>query len=266
MTRRPSPFRRRRSKAQAQPPEASFEVPFEPIGSASPTPAPLLSEDLQPTAVFGAAGVASSAPGNEQPDLPSNPGFRDRGLYRRRLRYLRRVRELGFRDLGGLVFDQYRFSRAGEQLVRGKLVALDAVDRELRALERAVDDRRTYFDLREPGIAACPRCAGLHGSDARFCPSCGMRLSGPLAVNEVGDAPPSPSIITAASPAPGEVPVQQPVSAVETGSTPTSSEPSTPVETPEPAASEPTEAAPAAEQPTTVMDAAPAPDPGLGER
>ena len=36
----------------------------------------------------------------------------------------------------------------------------------------------TITELREPGITACPRCGTLHGSDARFCPSCGLALSG----------------------------------------------------------------------------------------
>jgi hypothetical protein len=249
MIRRLSPFRRRRDQGQAY-------MPPPPVAPSSTTPPPALPEELQTTAVFGAAGVASTAP-EATPDLPANPGFRDRGRYRRRLRYLRRVRELGFRDLGGLVFDQYRFSRAGEQLVRGKLVALDAVDRELRALERAVDDRRTYFDLREPGIAACPRCAGLHGSDARFCPSCGMRLSGPIAVSEIGDAPPSPSIITPASPTPQAAETAaaaQSVSATQTGSSPVATE--------QPATDVPE--VPPSEQPTTVAPPVPAPDPGFG--
>ena len=51
---------------------------------------------------------------------------------RRRLRYLREVRELGFRDLGGLVFDQHRFQRPNEALVQGKVAAIDAIDRESR--------------------------------------------------------------------------------------------------------------------------------------
>ncbi len=106
------------------------------------------------------------------------PSFRTRGRLRRRLRYLRRVRELAFRDLGGLTFDLHRFGRDGRSLVAGKLEALAAVDTELRALERAMDDRRDHVELREPGIAACPRCAALHGSDARFCPSCGLHLAG----------------------------------------------------------------------------------------
>jgi ribosomal protein L40E len=73
--------------------------------------------------------------------------------------------------------------------VLGKLAALDAVDRELRAIERVLDERRDILELREPGVAACPRCGALHGSDARFCPQCGTQFSGPLAMVEVGDAP-----------------------------------------------------------------------------
>ena len=118
------------------------------------------------------------------------------------MRYLRRVRELGFRDLGGLVFDLHRFARRNDDLVLGKLAALDAVDRELRAIERVLDERRDIIELREPGVAACPRCGALHGSDARFCPQCGTQFSGPLAMGEVGGpaAPPSVSAPVAEAP------------------------------------------------------------------
>lgn len=122
-----------------------------------------------------------------QAAAPAAPSFRDRGRYRRRLRYLRRVRELGFRDLGGLVFDLNRFGKQGDELVRGKVSALLAVDRELRALERVLADRRPITELREPGIASCPRCGALHGSDARYCPSCGVPFRGPRALGEVGE-------------------------------------------------------------------------------
>ena len=52
--------------------------------------------------------------------------------------FLRRVRELGFRDLGGLVFDQHRFGRPEPALVTQKVTALAAVDGELRAIEAAL--------------------------------------------------------------------------------------------------------------------------------
>src|SRR4051812_6441985 len=122
------------------------------------------------------AGPAGAEPAD--PAAPPQPSFRNRGRLRRRLRFLRRVRELGFRDLGGLVFDQHKFNRPNEDLVRGKVAALTAVDSELRAREEALGERRDIPELREPGITACPRCGTLHGSDARFCPSCGLAETG----------------------------------------------------------------------------------------
>src|SRR5512133_622455 len=119
------------------------------------------ASEAQPTEVRPAA-PAGAEPAD--PAAPPEPSFRDRGRLRRRLRYLRRVRELGFRDLGGLVFDQHRFNRPKEELVRAKLAALQAVDVELRALETLLDDPRPIHELHEPGIAACVRCGALHGS------------------------------------------------------------------------------------------------------
>jgi hypothetical protein len=139
--------------------------------------------------------------------VPRRPGFRERGRLRRRLRYLREVRELGFRDLGGLVFDQARFGRPNEQLVAGKVAAIDAVDRELRAIEDALGRRAPYDELFIPGVSACPRCGALHGSDARFCPNCGLAFSGPRAVASVAVEPGAPAApVDAAPPAGGPAP------------------------------------------------------------
>jgi ribosomal protein L40E len=124
---------------------------------------------------------------------PHAPSFRDRGRLRRRLRYLRRVRELAFRDLGGLVYDQHRFEKPNEQLVQGKVEALAAIDRELRALEIALDDRRPLHELREPGISSCPRCGALHGSEANWCPQCGFSLRERHAAEEPS-APAPPAV------------------------------------------------------------------------
>jgi hypothetical protein len=160
-------------------------------------------QDTQPTLPAGVDPQEAAA--------PAAPSFRDRGRLRRRLRYLRRVRELGFRDLGGLVFDLHRFGRPGEQLVQGKLNALAAVDRELRALETALNDRRPITELREPGIASCPRCGALHGSDARFCPACGVPFSGPRPLGEVGEGGVrSVGEIGAVTPAPAPAPAPAP--------------------------------------------------------
>jgi hypothetical protein len=165
--------------------QAATEAPTEAQPAADPgpsTPAPTESQP-PPTADQQTADV----PAGQEP-IPERPSFRQRGRLRRRLRYLRRVRELGFRDLGGLVFDQHKFASINEELVRSKLTALAAVDAELRTLEHALDDRRPLTELREPGISVCPRCGALHGSDARFCPSCGVPVRGPRAIAEVGEA------------------------------------------------------------------------------
>jgi len=105
-------------------------------------------------------------------------GFRERGRLRRRLRYLRRARELGYRDLGGFMFDLHRFGRESDDLVHSKLAALIAIDKELRALETALGERREIAVLREPGIGSCVRCGALHGSADTYCPHCGQRLAG----------------------------------------------------------------------------------------
>jgi hypothetical protein len=187
-----------------------------------PDPSP---QESQPTIVAPPqAPPAAPLPAGLAPEdvAPTRPSFRDRGRLRRRLRYLRRVRELGFRDLGGLAFDLHRFARRNDELVLGKLAALDAVNRELRAIERVLNDRRDIIELREPGVAACPRCGALHGSDARFCPQCGTQFSGPLAMVEVGGQGPAH---------PGNVPATQsvdpaqealPLSVTEQASTPVS--------------------------------------------
>lgn len=145
--------------------------------------------DEQPTHAFEqlTTPLPAGLPDQETAPPPSAPSFRDRGRLRRRLRYLRRARELGFRDLGGLVFDLRRFDRDRPDLVQAKLDALSAVDRELRALEVALDQRRPIHELREPGIASCPRCGALHPTDARFCPACGTALRGSRAEGGEGD-------------------------------------------------------------------------------
>jgi len=121
-------------------------------------------------------------------DPGGTASFRDRGKLRRRLQYLRRARELAFRDVGGLLFDMRRFGRERPDLVEAKLTALGAVDSELRALEHVLDDRRPIHELREPGLSSCPRCGALHASEDHFCPRCGLQIGGPQAMGEVGGA------------------------------------------------------------------------------
>ena len=148
------------------------------------------------------------------PPSPAKASFRDRGRLRRRLRFLRRARELAYRDIGGLIFDMRRFSRSRQDLLDAKLGALSAVDQELRALERALDDRRAIHELREPGISSCARCGALHDSEANFCPHCGLQLGGSRPMGEVGGAiaapPQAPPAAATTTQQPHPAPSQQP--------------------------------------------------------
>src|SRR4051812_39084539 len=202
-------IRRRRAddspQAQLSQDASGAVAPPAPVGGEAPdgdSTAQLAVVAEQPTEV---APATAAVPAGADPDevAASRPGFRERGRMRRRLRYLRRLRELGFRDVGGLVFDLDRFGRDRPDLVRAKLDALRAVDEELRTLETALDDVRPLHELHEPGIAACPRCGALHGSESNFCPSCGLHLRGPRAIGDVaGPALPAPD---AAEPRAAEV-------------------------------------------------------------
>jgi hypothetical protein len=138
----------------------------------------------QQPAVLTGAGAATT----KVVETTGTASFRDRSRLRRRLRFLRRARELAFRDVGGLIFDMRRFGRERPDLVETKLGALTAVDAELRALERVLDDRRPIHELREPGLSSCPRCGALHASEDNFCPRCGLQFGGAQAMGEVGGA------------------------------------------------------------------------------
>lgn len=174
----------------------------------------------QPVLPAGGDGAAVT----EVVETAGDASFRERGRMRRRLRFLRRARELAFRDVGGLIFDLRRFGRERPDLVEAKLTALVAVDRELRALERVLDDKRPMHELREPGLSSCQRCGALHASEDNFCPNCGLQFGGPQAMGEVGGAiaappqappapveqPTSPTLISPATPAPAPAPSTRP--------------------------------------------------------
>lgn len=113
-----------------------------------------------------------------EPDAAEIPSYRNRSQLRRRLRFLRRRRELELRDLGGLVFDLHRFGSQRPDLVQAKVATLATTDGERRALEQALEDERPLRELREAGIGGvCPACGTLYASDARFCSACGTPLA-----------------------------------------------------------------------------------------
>lgn len=161
-----------------------------------------------PAEEAGAPGTAESqtvaaAPADEGPAAP----WLQRGRLRRRLRFVRRARELALRDLGGLVFDLHRFGRDRPDLVGAKLEALGALDRERRSLERALGEEREFEILREPGLASCPRCGVLHPTEARFCSHCGLPLgSGAALPPDHPDMPAAEAAPPADAAAPEPVP------------------------------------------------------------
>jgi len=152
----------------------------------------------------------SSAPAAPAPE---SPGFRSRGRARRRARFLRKARELAYRDLGGLVFNLHRFGQRNDELVLAKLTTVARIDGELRTIEAALSERRPITVLREAGITACARCAAIHSSEDKFCPNCGLPVSrhvdlpiatapAPAAPTPVVNSTPSASIAPAATATP----------------------------------------------------------------
>jgi hypothetical protein len=158
------------------------------------------AEDATPAAPDAAAEPSSST--------VEEPGFAARGRMRRRLRFLRKARELAYRDLGGLVFNLHRFGQRNDALVIAKLNTIGDIDSQLRALEAELKARQPVTVLREAGITACVRCAAIHASEDRFCPNCGLALGRhadlPIAVAApLASAPAPPS---SAQPAPSSQP------------------------------------------------------------
>jgi hypothetical protein len=96
---------------------------------------------------------------------------------RRRARYLRQLRELQLRDIGGFMVELHRFGRQQPELVNDKVTAAAHTHQELRTLEGALEEGGGVGEVRQAGIGgACPECGTVHGSVDRFCSWCGHRL------------------------------------------------------------------------------------------
>ncbi len=171
----------------------------------------------------------------------------------------------------------HRFGQRNDQLVLAKLATLGQIDKELRELEEVLRDRRPVTVLREVGIAACPRCAAIHGSDDRFCPGCGLAFDA-HADRPISTAPvspqaqppaPTPTASSQASPSPAPAPATAPAPtaarpAPATTPAPTAVRPPAPAATPAPTSARPpapaaTPAPTSARPPATEPGAAPAP-------
>lgn len=159
--------------------------PVEAPAPAAPKPA----EPAKPAEPEPEAAATGPVPGR---DLPAgvDPGeLREapdpsarRGRLRRRVRYLRAVRELLLRDLGGFTYELHRSASGSpreshRRLADGKAGRIAALDAELRELESRLSLPRAETVLREPGVGgSCPECGELHASDARYCARCGTPL------------------------------------------------------------------------------------------
>lgn len=219
------------------------------------------------------AGTDIAAAGADPPAEPATPGFGERGRMRRRLRFLRKARELAYRDLGGLVFEMQRLGERRDELVAAKLATLAAIDAEVRALEQALGDSRAVTVLREAGIAACPRCAAIHGSEDHFCPSCGLAMGRhadrPIAVAPAAAMPPSvampPAQSPAAKPHAAEAPQTEPPTATPSATQPPAAQPTTTTPAP-PAPLPPTRPAPRVPTPYTTPPRSPTPQRASDDR
>lgn len=195
------PFARlRRGGSSELTPDPPTET-LEPVTADAPAADPAVPVEAAPAEAAPAeATVVAGEPTAPADTVPGEetPGFIERGKLRRRLRFVRRARELALRDLGGLVFDLHRFGRERNDLVEQKLAALGTLDSEMRALETLLDDHPQVTVLYEPGVASCPRCGALHASDAAYCSACGLPVgrgadlpSGPALA---GPVPPTPAV------------------------------------------------------------------------
>ncbi len=222
-------------------PTAAAEAPApaaEPAATGSlfaPTPnapAQLPTREALPGADSAVAAPAAEVPANEAPAerpqpagvapdelVGERPDTRRRSRLRRRLRHLRRVRELMLRDLGGLVYEVHRThvtddaSREHQAtLIQGKVERLAALDAERHELETVLGDRRTEVVLREPGVGGtCASCGDYLPSDAKFCARCGTPAEavpvpaqeGPAPAAEEAPAPAEPEAIEPAATADG---------------------------------------------------------------
>jgi len=144
------------------------------------------------------AAAGSAQPAGQDPPAPGirePTSARERGVMRRRIRRLRRVREALLMELGAVVFESERRGRPGESLARRKLDQLRVIENEVGALGVALGEGRPLVEVVNAGIAgACPTCGALYSLDAHFCANCGtgLALRGTGGSGAAAAGPPTP--------------------------------------------------------------------------
>ena len=206
----------------SEPAVAPAETPAEP-GGGQPVPEeqatqvlPAAAETPQPeaTAPEPAAPVRDLPAGIDPNELATAPAASaSRGKLRRRLRYLRAVRELLLRDLGGFMYEIHRsaddtMQETVRKLADSKARRIDSLNAEVRGLEAQLAEPHSGAVLREPGVGGlCPECGELHASDAQYCSRCGAPLTGKARAKR--DA----AVAAAAQPTTGAQPTVEPAPA-----------------------------------------------------
>src|SRR5437899_12362967 len=125
---------------------AAVDQPSATTPATAPEPAPAQPEGSTGTSEPGVASTGAAA----------SVGFLARGRVRRRARFLRKARELAYRDLGGLVFNLHRFGKRNDVLVLAKLSTIARIDGELRGLASALCESSRVALLRETDVPTDP--------------------------------------------------------------------------------------------------------------
>lgn len=157
-------------------------------------------------ATVNRAAAGSEVPAGQDPSALSATTARERGVMRRRVRRLRRVRELLLHELGALVFEMERRGVRREALLRRKVDQLRVIEDEAAALAAALGDQRSLSEIVSAGIVgACHNCGTLVSTDARFCSNCATSVTTQAQTSAPAVAgPPGPDApATTTAPAPG---------------------------------------------------------------
>lgn len=123
------------------------------------------------------AAAGSPHPAGAEPpstESAARPSARERGVMRRRLRKLARLRQAMLLDLGAISFEMHRQAKHDPSLIERKAQQALALDAEARALADALDRELPLSDVVASGIAGtCASCEAIVASDARYCSACG---------------------------------------------------------------------------------------------
>jgi len=185
------------SPATGEPGEAAAARSSDPTRHQPVDPTTAQPVDAAATVPEATAATAAPAPPAGLDPGETRPVAGRRGRLRRRLRYLRRARELMLRDLGGLLYEVHRTGGGRVELYAGLIEAkvgrLRTLDSEAHALERTLAAPRGEDVIFEPGVGGtCAHCGELFSSAANFCPNCATPTRG-RPVPDAAAAPAAPA-------------------------------------------------------------------------